>query len=168
MRVVRPAGLLAQWSFNSNGTITSVMDGQCLQISNGGSVSTAPCVTGHQPAPTAPAYVRLPQKQSCGNGTALVSKAQCSSAFNALRSTLPAGAKDNTRCCDGGNLPYGCTYREDNDFVYNSDRASTSTYSAGGWRAVCASAPASQHFVVNAVGGEVTIKAGSLCVDNDT
>jgi hypothetical protein len=67
----------------------------------------------------------------------ITSKAACAAAFVALQSTLPAGARDNTRCCTGDDLPFGCTYRTDNDFVFNANSASTKSYSLGGWRAVC-------------------------------
>ena len=132
------------------------------------------CNAGGTSPPT-PTYVRLPQHGSCLNGTVLATKVQCSAAFKALAATLPKGAKDNTRCCDGDNLPYGCTYRTDNDFVFNGNAASTSTYASGGWRAVCAGAVASQTFEIMVVKpatakrGEdlVTVKGGGLCIDDD-
>jgi hypothetical protein len=160
------------WKLHANGTITSVMaPNECLQVDNGGDVSVRPCSTS---AGLATTYVRLPQRESCQNGTVLLTKAQCSAAFVALVAILPEGAKDNTKCCNGDSLPYGCTYRTDNDLVYNENKASTSTYASGGWRAVCASAAASQTFVITAVkvakhdpAVEVTVEGGGLCVDND-
>ena len=140
----------------------------------------------HPRSPNGARYVRLPQKRSCPSGTVLTTKAACAAAFVELHSTLPAGARDNTRCCNGDNLPYGCTYRTDNDFVFNDNVASPASYSAGGWRAVCSTSPTpsrqvvTQAFVVtvynaSAAGDEVTIQAvapatgqeGIMCVDND-
>merc|ERR1712032_713476 len=89
------------------------------------------------PLPPGTKYVRLPQEDSCRKGTILTSKAACAAAFVALKSTLQPGANDNTRCCNGDDLPYGCTYRLDNDFVFNDNEASPKTYALGGWRAVC-------------------------------
>ena len=63
------------WSLNKNGTITSVMDGQCLQIA-GGAVQAAPCNSGATPPPPppkGPGFVRLPEKDSCGSNGAAVS-----------------------------------------------------------------------------------------------
>jgi hypothetical protein len=182
------------WKINNkNHTITALMDGQCLQLT-AESLSTAPCrSSGTQPPPPpphpkGPGYVRLPQKESCPSGTALSTKAECVAAFAALRSSLPVGAKDNSKCCRGDNLPYGCTYRTDNDFVFNDNAASPASYSAGGWRAVCSTGPpqgqeVTQEFVVTvlkdaAAGDEVTIQAMGtnesetnsgtlLCIDND-
>ena len=105
----------------------------------------------------------------------LTTKAQCVAAFKALLWTLPAGAKDNTKCCDGADLPYGCTYRTDNDFVlFNGNTNSPASYAGGGWRAVCSNVQpnVSQTFAVTVAkgaGGEVVIQGNGtqLCVDND-
>ena len=75
------------------------------------------------------------------------------------------GAKDNTKCYNGDNLPFGCTYRTDNDIVFNDNRASTATSASGGWRAVCGGAgAASQNFSVTlerngSAGAEVAIRS---------
>ena len=171
------------------------MNGQCLQLSLDGIIETATCNLSGPPLLPPPkrypnkgiSYVRLPQKESCPSGTVLTTKSECAAAFVALQSTLPKGAKDNTRCCNGDDLPYGCTYRTDNDFVFNDNTATPSSYSKGGWRAVCSTSPApsqlaTQAFVVtvvnaSAVGDDVMIQAmmpssvgeslHNFCVDND-
>lgn len=184
------------WVLNSNHTIISMMNGQCLQLSPDGAIGTATCDESGPPLLLPPtkrypnkgmSYVRLPQKESCPSGTVLTTKSECAAAFVALQSTLPKGAKDNTRCCNGDDLPYGCTYRTDNDFVFNDNTGTPSSYSTGGWRAVCStrpapSQPATQAFVVtvinaSAVGDHVTIQAmmptlvgesvDNFCVDSD-
>lgn len=172
------------WLLNNNRTITSVMDGQCLQLS-AGVLNTAPCNSGAPSPPSppkGPRYIRLPVKESCHSGTTILTTAECANAFTALRSTLPPGAKDNTKCCNGTNLPFGCTYRTDNDFVFNGDASSPASYAAGGWRAVCSTTPhndgaAIQLYNVTVVnssasGDEVMIQPAAqqiehaVCVDN--
>ena len=90
-------------------------------------------------APSALGFVRLPEHQGCSNTSILISAAECSAAFMSLNTSgaLPLGAHDNTRCCNGNNLPYGCSYRTDNDFVFNSNKDSPLTYASYGGRAVC-------------------------------
>ena len=66
---------------------------------------------------TPPGFERLPEGQPCANGTTLTTVEECQAAFKFLKSTLPAGCKDYTKCCNGTNLPYGCSYRIDNDLV---------------------------------------------------
>ena len=107
----------------------SSADSLTLSLAEAPEVEVAVAVAG---------FERLPQGQTCSNGTALTTQAECQTALRSLLSTLPAGCKDNTGCCDGDNLPYGCTYRSDNDFVFNDNAKSTSVYSAGnGRQAIC-------------------------------
>lgn len=90
-----------------------------------------------QPEQAALGFVRLPEHHSCGFASVVASKEFCSNAFMSLNHTLPHGAHDNTKCCTGDNLPYGCTYRSDNDIVWNGNKASPLTYEQYGGRAVC-------------------------------
>eukprot|EP01049_Picozoa_sp_SAG25_P012552 SAG25_NODE_1721_length_2455_cov_309.615874_3_plen_212_part_00 len=114
----------------------------CMQIADDkGSVELAECSAAVAdtdmtplPSPTltaAAGFERLPQGQACANGTTLTTRAACQDALKSLMSTLPAGCKDNTGCCTGENLPYGCSFRSDNDFVFNDNKQSPSKYVAG-------------------------------------
>ena len=82
-------------------------------------------------------YTRLAEHKSCSNSTVITTKADCSAAFMSLSATLPKGAHDNTRCCNGDNLPFGCSYRTDNDLVYNNQKSSPLSYEKYGGRAIC-------------------------------
>jgi hypothetical protein len=146
--------------FNKNGTIALWNTRQshdnviaymhhCMQIADDkGSVELAECSAAVadtdmtpllSPTLTAAAgFERLPQGQACANGTTLTTRAACQDALKSLMSTLPAGCKDNTGCCTGENLPYGCSFRSDNDFVFNDNKQSPSKYVAGnGRQAIC-------------------------------
>ena len=86
-------------------------------------------------------FARLQVHLGCNGSSSMATittKAECAAAFRSLEKTLPEGAHDNTKCCSGDNLPSGCTYRSDNDFVFNSNMASPLTYQQYSGQAVCA------------------------------
>ena len=92
-------------------------------------------------------FERLPEGQACANGTTLTTKAACQDALKSLMSILPpAGCKDNTGCCDGTNLPYGCSFRSANPLVFTDNKQSPSQYAAENERqAICHCAGGATH-----------------------
>jgi hypothetical protein len=145
--VFNPNGTIALWNTRSSHNNAIAYMHHCMQIADEkGTVELSECVVAADTMlpddkltkAVAAGFERLPEGQACANGTILTTKAACQDALKSLMSILPAGCKDNTGCCDGTNLPYGCSFRSDNDFVFNDNKQSPSKYAAGnGRQAIC-------------------------------